>query len=68
MLTSTKGDRYLSAEEQAQQAQAQVQAERQARLAAVSRLHKMGLSVEQIAGALGLSVDGVSEVVHQTDT
>lgn len=54
-----QGDRYLSAEEQAQQAQAQAQQERQARLAAIPQLHQMGLSVAQIATALGLPVADV---------
>lgn len=49
-----QGDRYLSAEERANQ-------ERQARLNAVQQLHQMGLSTDQIAQALGLSAD----VVHQ---
>ena len=63
-----QGDRYLSATEQAQQAQAQAQAaqaqaqqERQARLAAAPQLHQMGLTVEQIAKALGLTVKVVEE-------
>ena len=70
-----QGERYLSAEEQAQQAQAQaqqaqaqaqqaqaqVEAEREARLAAVRQLHQMGLSAEQIAEALGLSVETVRQ-------
>jgi Uma2 family endonuclease len=55
------GQRYLSAEEQAQQAQAQAQQAQQARLAAVKQLQQMGLSIEQIAGALGLSVQVVRE-------
>ena len=49
-----QGDRYLSAEERANQ-------ERQARLNAVQQLHQMGLSTDQIAQALGLPAD----VVHQ---
>lgn len=44
------------AQAQAQQAQAQAQQERQARLAAVAQLHQLGLSPEQIAGALGLDI------------
>ncbi len=49
-----QGNRYLSAEEQAQQ-------ERQARFAAISQLHQMGLAAEQIAQALSISVDVVRE-------
>lgn len=48
------GQRYLSAEEQAQQ-------ERQARLGAISQLHQMGLSVAQIATALQLPVAVIEE-------
>lgn len=47
------GNRYCSAEEQAQQ-------ERQARLEAVVRLNQMGLSGEQIAQALGLSMEVIN--------
>ncbi len=47
-----QGNRYLSAAEQAQQ-------ERQSRLSAIVQLHQMGLSTEQIAVALGLSLDVV---------
>lgn len=52
-----QGDRYLSAEEQAQQ-------ERQARLHAVTQLHQMGLSTEQIAQVLGFSVDVIREYLE----
>lgn len=62
-----QGERYLSAEEQAQQAQAQVEAEREARLAAVRQLHQLGLSAEQIAEALGLSVETVRERLELRD-
>lgn len=61
-----QGQRYRSAEEQAVQAQIQVQQERQARLAAVAQLHQMGLSIEQIAAALGLSVDLVREHIQSS--
>ncbi len=44
------------AQAQAQQAQAQAQQERQARLAAIDQLHRLGLSPDQIATALGLSL------------
>jgi len=54
-------DRYLSAEEQAQQAQLEAQPERQTRLAAVPQLHQMGLTAEQISTALGRSLDAVNE-------
>jgi Uma2 family endonuclease len=61
-----QGQRYLSAEEQAQQAQAQAQQaqvqaqqERQARLEAVRQLHQMGLTAEQIATALQLPLAAV---------
>ncbi|MGB0560686.1 MAG: Uma2 family endonuclease [Spirulinaceae cyanobacterium] len=67
------GDRYLSGEEQAEQAQIQVQqaqvqvqqaqakaqAEHQARLNSIPQLHQLGLSAEQIAEALGLSIEVV---------
>ncbi|RZM81889.1 Uma2 family endonuclease [Leptolyngbya iicbica] len=70
-----QGQRYLSATEQASQAQQQalqaqqqalqaeaaVQTERQARLSAVQRLQQMGLSAEQIAAALGLSIEVVTQ-------
>jgi Uma2 family endonuclease len=56
-----QGDRYLSAEEQAQQAQAQAQQERQARLAAVAQLTQLGLTPQQIAQALSLPVDIVNQ-------
>jgi len=56
-----QGNRYLSAEEQARQAQAETQAERQARCAAVRRLRQMGLTVEQIADALELSIAVVNQ-------
>jgi Uma2 family endonuclease len=68
-----QGNRYLSAEEnakqaqaaalqaqaEAQQAQAEAQQERQARLAAIPQLRQMGLTSEQIATALNLSLDEV---------
>ncbi len=68
-----RGDRYPSAEEQAQtalrqaqQAQAETQQaqqeaaqERQARLAAILHLSQIGLSPEQIADALTLPLDVV---------
>ncbi|MEB3883166.1 Uma2 family endonuclease [Lyngbya sp. CCY1209] len=60
-------DRYLSAEEQARQAQAEARQERQARLAAVPRLYHMGLTAEQIATALGLSIDAVNERLNDND-
>ena len=56
-----RGRRYLSAEEQAEEAQVAARQERQARLAAVTQLHQMGLSIEQIAQVLGLSMDVVRE-------
>jgi hypothetical protein len=68
-----QGNRYPSAEEQAQraliqvqqaqveaqQAQVEAQRERQARLGAIPHLHQMGLSEEQIAAALGLPLSVV---------
>ncbi len=77
-----RGDRYLSAAEQAQQAQAQAQqaqaqaqqaqaqaqAERQARLAAVRQLHQLGLATAQIATALGLSEAAVREQLSAADS
>jgi len=68
-----QGNRYPSAEEQAQraliqvqqaqveaqQAQVETQRERQARLGAIPHLHQMGLSEEQIAAALGLPLSVV---------
>jgi Uma2 family endonuclease len=76
-----QGDRYLSAEEQteqfqqaaqqaqqqAQQAQQQAQQERSARLMAVSQLHQMGLTPEQIAQALDLSMSEVHTALGQAD-
>ncbi|OLP20467.1 hypothetical protein BST81_00175 [Leptolyngbya sp. 'hensonii'] len=44
------------AQRQAEQAQRQAEQERQARLAAIPRLLALGLSAEQVAEALGLSV------------
>ena len=70
-----EGDRYLSAEEhsqqlllQAQQAQQQAQQERQARLIAVTQLHHMGLTREQIAQALGLSLDTVDQELRDVQS
>ena len=66
-----RGDRYLSGEEQAGQAQAQAQAaqqqaeqERQARLAAVRQLHQLGLTTTQIAAALSLPLDDVKQQIQ----
>ncbi|MBE9013709.1 Uma2 family endonuclease [Pseudanabaenaceae cyanobacterium LEGE 13415] len=50
------GSRYLS---QAEQERRRAEQERQARLEAVSRLLRMGLSVEQVAEALSLSIEEV---------
>ncbi|MEO1094060.1 MAG: hypothetical protein AAFX01_04070 [Cyanobacteria bacterium J06638_28] len=55
-----RGDRYLAAIEQMQQVQNQVEQERQMRLQAIPQLHQMGLAAEQIAQALGFSVDVVN--------
>jgi Uma2 family endonuclease len=54
-------EQALQAQEQASQAQAELQAERQARLAAVQRLQQMGLTATQIAEALGLSIEVVNQ-------
>jgi Uma2 family endonuclease len=61
-----QGNRYLSAEENAKQAQAAVQQaqaeaeqERQARLAAIPQLRQMGLTAEQIATALKFPLNEV---------
>ena len=70
-----QGDRYLSAEEQAEQlqqtaqqaqqtaqrAQREAQQERESRLAAVTQLHQLGLTQDQIAQALSLPLGQVDE-------
>ncbi|MFO7091766.1 hypothetical protein B9R42_21805, partial [Arthrospira platensis PCC 7345] len=60
------GRRYLSAEELAQQAQLEAQKERQARLAAIAQLDNMGLTVEQISVALGLSINEVRQQLEES--
>ncbi|MDT9189810.1 MAG: Uma2 family endonuclease, partial [Limnospira sp. PMC 894.15] len=75
-----EGRRYLSAEElaqqaqleaqqaqlEAQQAQLEAQKERQARLAAIAQLDNMGLTVQQISVALGLSVEVVRQRLEES--
>ncbi|QJB26545.1 Uma2 family endonuclease [Limnospira fusiformis] len=75
-----EGRRYLSAEElaqqaqldvqqaqlEAQQAQLEAQKERQARLAAIAQLDNMGLTVQQISVALGLSVNEVRQQLEES--
>ncbi|ULB47847.1 Uma2 family endonuclease, partial [Limnospira fusiformis KN01] len=61
-----EGRRYLSAEELAQQAQLEAQKERQARLAAIAQLDNMGLTVQQISVALGLSVEVVRQRLEES--
>jgi Uma2 family endonuclease len=50
------------AEQKAQQAEQQAQLERQARFDAVRRLLQIGLSVEQVAQALSLTVEEVEQI------
>jgi Uma2 family endonuclease len=73
------GRRYLSSEElaqqaqleaqqaqlEAQQAQLEAQKERQARLAAIAQLDNIGLTVQQISVALGLSVEVVRQQLEE---
>ncbi|MDT9220651.1 MAG: Uma2 family endonuclease, partial [Limnospira sp. PMC 1240.20] len=61
-----EGRRYLSSEELAQQAQLEAQKERQARLAAIAQLDNMGLTVQQISVALGLSVEVVRQRLEES--
>ncbi|MDB9528907.1 Uma2 family endonuclease [Oscillatoria sp. CS-180] len=68
-----QGNRYLSADEQAQQAQQQaqqaqlqVQQERQARLTAIAQLHEMGLAPEQIAQALNMTLEDVNQQLQDS--
>ncbi|ULB47845.1 Uma2 family endonuclease [Limnospira fusiformis KN01] len=75
-----EGRRYLSSEElaqqaqleaqqaqlEAQQAQLEAQKERQARLAAIAQLDNMGLTVQQISVALGLSVNEVRQQLEES--
>ncbi|GCE95500.1 hypothetical protein NIES46_35650 [Arthrospira platensis NIES-46] len=56
----------MSAEELAQQAQLEAQKERQARLAAIAQLDNMGLTVEQISVALGLSINEVRQQLEES--
>ncbi|KDR59229.1 Uma2 family endonuclease, partial [Limnospira platensis] len=50
---------------EAQQAQLEAQKERQARLAAIAQLDNIGLTVEQISVALGLSVEVVRQQLEE---
>jgi Uma2 family endonuclease len=57
-----KGNLLLNGEERAEQAQQQAEQAQQARLDAIPRLLGLGLEIEQIANALGLSIAEVQVI------
>ncbi|MBW4649024.1 MAG: Uma2 family endonuclease [Kastovskya adunca ATA6-11-RM4] len=60
-----QGNRYLTAEERAEQQRQRAQSAEQARRDSIPRLLGMGLSVEQVAEALNLTVEEVRQSAQQ---
>ncbi|HEY9602911.1 MAG TPA: Uma2 family endonuclease, partial [Allocoleopsis sp.] len=60
-----QGNRYLTAEERAEQEQQRAQSVEQAQRDSIPRLLAMGLSMEQVAEALSLTVEEVKQSAQQ---